>query len=49
MKPCGNEKRMKKTNESAPPKGKVIPDSKPENDYKKVGKKAEKARKADKR
>jgi len=40
---------MKPKKKSAPPKGKMIPDSKPENSYQKVAKKSEKARKADKR
>jgi hypothetical protein len=40
---------MKQKSKKAPPKGKVIPDNKPENDYQKVAKASKKARKADKR
>lgn len=40
---------MKPKKKSAPPKGKVIPDSKPENSYKKVAKAGVKARKAGKK
>jgi hypothetical protein len=40
---------MKPKKKSAPPKGKMIPDSKPENTYKKVVKGAVKARAAGKR
>lgn len=40
---------MKPKSKKAPPKGKVIPDNKPENDYKKVAKASKKARAADKR
>jgi hypothetical protein len=38
-----------KKKKSSLPKGKVIPDNKPENDYKKTAKKAEKARRLDKK
>lgn len=41
----GNKPKKK----SAPPKGNFIPDSKPDNDYKRGAKKAKKARIADKK
>ncbi len=37
-------KSMKPKKKPAPPKGKVVPDSKPENSYKKVAKNGVKAR-----
>lgn len=40
---------MKPKKKSAPPKGKIIPDSKPENSYKKAAKAGVKARAAGKR
>ena len=40
---------MKPKKKPAPKKGKMIPDSKPENGYEKTARKSEKARKADKR
>lgn len=49
MKPCANEGRLKKSGKSSVPKGNAIPDSKPENAYKKNAKGAEKARAAGKR
>lgn len=49
MKSLPDEKRHGAKEKSAPPKGKIIPDSKPENDFKKSGKKAMKSRKADKK
>lgn len=42
-------KSMKPKKKAAPPKGNAIPDSKPENSYKKVAKASVKARRAGKK